>query len=251
MTMPGAYDSGDSGGRTEWPFRSLLASVPDRDRSLLLELGVARRYDRGTNLIRINEPGGEVFLITEGCVKILGDSVEGNPALLAIRVAGDIVGEMAVLDGQPRSATVQAASLTRARVISAATLHTFLEANPATQAALHISVSTKFREAIQHRSDLNGAPVVMRLARVIYKLGSSYGEETSEGVLIRAPLSQADLAALVGTTEQSIRRAMAELRDEGLVLPRYRRTIITDVHRLGQKISGQIPDGPGPARKKR
>jgi CRP-like cAMP-binding protein len=230
-------------GEGRWPLRSLLASIPARERLELLGLGLPRRYDRGEILIRAGEPGREVFLIVDGCVKVLADSVEGNPALLAVRTAGDVVGELSILDGQPRSATVQAANLTRVRVISAGDLRGFLTAYPATAAAVQSSVTAKLREAIRDRIDLNGAPVVMRLARVIYKLGSTYGEDAPEGVVVSVPLSQADLGSLAGTTEQSVRRALATLREDGLVCPHYRKLIITDIYRLREMVDGRAPGG--------
>src|SRR5579862_9021211 len=115
--------------------------------------------------MRHGEPGHEAFLILEGCTKAIGDNPEGHQALLAVRMAGNIVGELSILDGQPRSATVQAASLTRVRVISGTELRDFIADHPATEAALQASVAAKLREAIRDRIDLNGAPVALRLAR--------------------------------------------------------------------------------------
>jgi len=230
--------SGDNG---RWPVRCLLASVPPPDRPGLLRIGVLRRYDRGDILMRDGEAGQDAFLITDGCVKVLGDNAEGNPALLAVRMTGDLVGELSVLDGKPRSSTVQAASPTRTRVIPGRDLLAFLSTHPATAAAVHNNVTAKLREAIRDRIDLNGAPVALRLARVILKLGTAYGTEVPEGVLIGAPLSQADFGSLVGTTEQSIRRALGTLRDEGLVLSHYRKLIVTDMNRLREMAHGRAP----------
>lgn len=189
--------------------------------------------------MRLGEPGHEAFLIIEGCTKIVGDNPEGHPALLAVRMAGDMVGELSLLDGQPRSATVQAASLTRVQVISGTDLRGFIARHPATGSALQASVTAKLREAIRDRIDLNGAPVMLRLARVIWKLGNACGTPVPEGILISAPLSQADLGSLVGTTEQSIRRTLSTLRDLGLVRSRYREFVITDMGRLREMAMGR------------
>jgi CRP/FNR family cyclic AMP-dependent transcriptional regulator len=224
--------------KDSWTPRSLLASVPETDRLALLRLGRPRRYERGDTLARSGEPGGSAFLIIDGCVKITGESAEGHPALLAIRISGDIVGELSVLDGEPRSASIQAATPLRTRIISAAELRQFLATRPATAAALQNSVAGKLREAIRDRIELNGAPVILRLARVIWKLGRTCGTETRDGVLISA-FSQADLGALAGTTEQSIRRALATLRSEGMVRSEYRKLLITDMRRLREMATGK------------
>jgi CRP/FNR family cyclic AMP-dependent transcriptional regulator len=161
-------------------------------------------------------------------------------------MAGDMVGELSVLDGEPRSATVQAATVMRVRSVAAAQLREFAKSRPAVGAALQRSVTAKLREAIRDRIELNGVPVVTRLARVIWKLGCTCGAEAPDGVVISA-LSQADLAALAGTTEQSVRRALAALRKEGLVRSEYRRIVVTDMDRLRLLATGR-PAGP-PARR--
>src|SRR5579863_1725465 len=95
------------GGRLveEYLPHSLLSSLPPRERADVLALGTVRRFTRHEHLTRIGEPGREVFVIISGCVKIFADSVEGRPILLAVRLAGDIIGELAALDGRPRTAT--------------------------------------------------------------------------------------------------------------------------------------------------
>jgi CRP/FNR family transcriptional regulator, cyclic AMP receptor protein len=221
-----------------WAPRSLLASVPEAERLDLLRLGRPRRYDRGELLARSGEPGRWAFLIIDGCVKITGESAEGHPALLAIRISGDLVGELSVLDGEPRSASIQAATPLRTRIIPAAELLGFMADRPVAAAALQNSVAAKLREAIRDRIELNGAPVTLRLAKVIWKLGRTCGIETPDGVLISA-FSQADLGALAGTTEQSIRRALTTLRGEGLVRSDYRKLLITDMQGLRKMTKGQ------------
>lgn len=232
----------NSNGYDAWPPRSLLASVPASERLALLKIGRPRRYDRGDILIRRGEPGNEAFLILDGCTKVTGDNPEGHPALLALRMAGDIVGELSLLDGEPRSATIQAAKLTRVRAIGAADFREFMARHPATAAAVQISVTAKLREAIRDRIELNGAPVVLRLARVLWKLGNSCGAVTPEGVVISAPLSQADLGSVIGTTEQSIRRTLSTLRDLGLVRSHYRELVITDMNKLQELAMGRSPE---------
>lgn len=218
-----------------------MASLTETDRAAFLALGTARGFDRGSVLMRFGETGCEAHLITGGCVKVLGADPHGHTTLLAIRMPGDIVGELSVLDGRPRSATVMAAAPTRVRAISGTVLRGLLRSRPAIGTAVQNSVNAKLREAIGHRTATTGAPVVKRLVRVLEKLGRYCGKRTGEGLVITAPLSQADLAALVGTTEQSIRRALASLRGSGLLITRYRQLVITDTARL----AAMSQDAPG------
>lgn len=178
------------------------------------------------------DSGAECFVVMRGLLKVVGESKDGNNALLAIRVPGDVVGEIAVLDGKPRSATVVAAVQTWTRVISGERLLAHLVERPTTALAFNRMTTAKLRESTNHRTDLNGAPVVLRLARVMQRLASEYGEDTAEGLFIGVPLSQADLAGLVGSTEQSVRRALSALREAEVISTRYRRVFVTDAYRL-------------------
>jgi CRP-like cAMP-binding protein len=226
---------------SEYLPRSFLSSLPERERTEFQELGTARRFTRDQSLTRIGEPGHDAFLITSGCVKILADSAEGRQILLAVRMAGDLVGELAVLDGQPRSATVKAAEPVSARAISGADLVGYLAAHPVAANAVRDTIAARLREAAAHRIEVNNsAPVLRRLARALCVLGDQYGVPVPGGVLIGAPLSQADMSSLIATTEQSVRKALSRLRSDGLVRWDYRKTIITDLGGL-RKVAGIRP----------
>lgn len=209
---------------------SFLASLPAGERAEFLGLGATRRFSRDQPLTRIGEPGREAFVITDGYVKIFADSAEGHPILLAVRAPGDLVGELAALDGRLRSATAKAANAVSVRVISAADLNDFLAGHPAAALAVRDTIAARLREATAHRIALNNsAPVLRRLASALCMFGQEHGIGVPDGVLIAVPLSQADMSSLIATTEQSVRRALAALRGQGLVRWDYRKTVITDL----------------------
>jgi len=195
-------------------------------------------FARAKPLARIGARGDEAFLITSGFVKILADSAEGRTILLAVRMPGDLVGELAALDGRPRTASVQAASQVTATVISAAAMTEHMSNRPVVAAAVRDTLTARLREAVEYRIELdNAAPVLRRLARGLCLLAERCGRPAPDGTLIAAPLSQADLSCLVSTTEQSLRRALATLRGSGAVRWEYRTAVITDLDRL-REIAG-------------
>jgi CRP/FNR family transcriptional regulator, cyclic AMP receptor protein len=168
-----------------------------------------------------------------GCVKIFADSVDGRLVLLSVRMPGDLVGELAPLDGQLRSATGRAAGPVVARTIGATVLNGYLAAHPAADRAVRDRIVARLREATQERIQVNNAsPVPRRLAWALCLLAERYGVPVPDGVLVDVPLSQADIASLIATTEQSVRKALAGLRAEGVVRWTYRKTVITDLDRL-------------------
>ena len=90
----------------------------------------------------------------------------------------------------------------------------------------------ELRRATQHRVFLSGAPVGVRLALVLNHLVETYGRRCAEGVRIDVPLSQPELASLIGASEPSLHRALTELRARHVIGTRYRRLVVHDVAAL-------------------
>ncbi|MGH3992583.1 MAG: Crp/Fnr family transcriptional regulator [Pseudonocardiaceae bacterium] len=213
---------------TRWPQGSLLGSLSQPEQAELLTLGAQRTVGRNEVLIHQAASGRDLYLLLRGCVKVLSTSAAGHTVLLAVRLAGDLVGELAALDGLPRSATVITAARTTLRSIGHVEFGAHLATRPAVAAAVHRSVVAKLRQATRFRSDTSGSSVLVRLARVLDLLGMSYGRESPAGVLVDVYLTQAELAALIGAAEVSVQRALGELRTRGLVRTGYRQLLIID-----------------------
>lgn len=221
-----------------FPKGSFLAGLPPRTRSAFLELGTAREFTPGTVLVREGDPTTHVCLLLDGCVKVTGTTPEGELALLAIRVGGDLVGELAAMDSQPRTATVTAAGRVRARIFSQAEFRRFLSQVPEAALAVTTSVGAKLRWATRRRIDFGSREVRIRLARVLIELSLSYGIPAGEDLELGVSLTQPELAALVGAAEPTVHRALAQLRRENVVETGYRRLRIRDRSRLAALAEG-------------
>lgn len=215
-----------------WPSGSFLASLNTDDRAVLLSLGTSRHFRPGAALVRSGEPGTDVTLLLSGCVKVMADSKDGRPILLAVRVMGDLIGELAALDDKPRSATVVAAVPTRTRVMSRKAFLDFVTARPAVGLTLQRSIVGKLRMATRYRIDVSGAPVIVRVARILDQLATSYGRTGPTAVHIDVPLTQPEIAALVGAALPSVERALATLRNDGLIVTGYRHFAIRNLPAL-------------------
>ena len=96
----------------EWPSTTYLGSLQAPTLEALLRLGAFQRFKRGEALVHEGERDARsVLFLTSGCVKVTAGDEKGAEALLAIRVSGDIIGELALIDGEPRSATVVACQI--------------------------------------------------------------------------------------------------------------------------------------------
>mgnify|MGYP002620451504 CR=1 FL=1 len=180
----------------------------------------------------------EVYVIISGFVRVVNHTAQGEEAMIAIRTCGDLVGELAALDGKPRLSTAIAASTITARVIDAPRLRAFTAAHPVVADAISRSVMAKFRAATRYRVATGQPSVLTRVALVLAHLADIYGRPITAGVLIDIPLPQRDLASLVGVAEKSVARAYRELRDCGVIDVAYRRVLIRDLARLYRYIEG-------------
>jgi CRP-like cAMP-binding protein len=222
-------------GRGPWPPGSLLASLREAGRQRLLAAGAKQQYaGAGRVLIREGDSGTVVYLLLAGSVKVTGATDEGD-ALLAIRVGGDIVGELAALDGRPRLATVTTAGPVIALVIGGTEFVGLLGRDPELGLAVTRGVTDKLRTATSRRVEFTGCDVNTRFARVLLELAERYGEQTPAGTTIGCPLTQSELATLAGAAEPTVQRALRQLKADGIVATGYRVTTVLDMNALRQR----------------
>ncbi|WP_298560749.1 Crp/Fnr family transcriptional regulator [Streptomyces luteogriseus] len=220
------YDS------VEWPARSLLGAVPSEARRELLGLGVPARFEAGKVLIGEGARDRHLLVLLSGFAKVTARVENGEESLLAVRVGGDSVGEMAALDGSPRSATVTACGPLAARVVQPAALHALLAKRPEVHLALTGILADRLRWANRRRLDFKGYPAKVRLARLLVELATLYGRPVEGGMVLGCRLTQPELAALTGAAETTVHKGLRDLRRDGLLETGYGSTVIRDLHRL-------------------
>lgn len=226
MSSPEQYD------RTIWAPESLLAGLSARDRGTILALGHARQYHGGEVFFNQGDPSSFVLIIIDGYVKITAVSESGTESLVAIRTAGDIIGELSAFDGRPRSATARAADAVLARVIMKPELHRLLRENFSIASAFNQAVAAKLRQATRRRVDFR-RDTRSRLAQVLVELyhGSATSRRDEKMAII---VTQSELAGLIGASEPAVHKALRALRDAKIIDTGYGRLTITDMSRLRQ-----------------
>jgi CRP/FNR family transcriptional regulator, cyclic AMP receptor protein len=206
--------------------------LSEGERDGLLALQASREYSMGTRLFMEGDTTRHVVVLHSGWVKVVADAEEGGLALLALRSRGDLVGEQAALDNEPRSASVICASLVRAHVIPQEPFRQYLADHPNVHFAVSRTLSAKLRSETRRRVNFSGLGLDVRLARVLSDLVLMNSRPTGAGIEVGYALTQPELAAMVGVSEPSIQRALRQLRDDGIVDTGYRRTVILDMAAL-------------------
>lgn len=222
---------------TAWPANSLLGRLSAPTREALLRLGTRRVHPDGDRLILEGEPGRHAFLLLQGWFKVLASTDRGPEALMAIRCGGDLVGELSLIDGRPRSASVRAAGNGVSRQIDRAAFFTFLARHEDASAEVLHAMAGKLRWATRRRQEFSSGSVQVRVARVLVELVRSYGRPDRDGRATCSMISQSDLAALVGASDATMYRCLRDLRSKNVIHTGYRRLTVLDLDVL-QDIAG-------------
>ncbi len=214
-----------------------------QDRSALEELGTVRNYRQGDVLLREGDHADLVMIVRTGRVKVVTVAESGYETLLAHRGPGDLIGEMAVIDGETRSASVVAVEPAQVVVVSAEAFRTFVATHPQVVGALVSSITRRLRESDRRRSDLGAYPTGIRLARHLLELAERHGDRQPDGsVVITLRVTHRDLAAAIGSSRESVGRDLKAFRSDGLIVNRGRTIVVPDVVTLRVFAYGEIPD---------
>ncbi|WP_261560567.1 Crp/Fnr family transcriptional regulator [Frankia tisae] len=229
-------------GTFQWPPHSVLGRLPASSRAEILKSGHFREYSREETFIREDDRTDFVVLLLQGWVKITAATENGGTALLAIRHGGDLVGELAGLDSEPRSATATAAGSVVAKMIRAEEFLSLLRRAPDVHQVVSSTIGAKLRSATRRHVEFGGCSVAMRVARVVFELQRAYGSDAGQGARsVGIPLTQPELAGLVGAAEPTVHKALRELRQRGILDTGYRSLLIRDLVQLQR--AANLPAG--------
>ncbi|GAA4211434.1 Crp/Fnr family transcriptional regulator [Microbispora amethystogenes] len=214
----------------DWPSRTFLGSLTPDDRDRLLQIGTASRFDSGELLLRKGDSPEDIFLLLHGLVKVEAVTEGGRIVILATRIAGDLVGELGTLDGTPQEVNIVAVGSLVAYRIRREEFLRFLYESPHAAIALTRTITNQLRRATMHRIEID-SPVTVRLARFLLYLAERPRKRTSEGVHLQH-LTQSELAAMVGTRENTLHKALRSLRNAGVITTSYGSVIIHDLDKI-------------------
>jgi CRP/FNR family transcriptional regulator, cyclic AMP receptor protein len=211
---------------------TFLALLSAGERESLYGIGQRRSFPPGTVLMFQNECDDRVMMLVAGRVKVTRIESEGHEILLSVRDPGDLLGELAFVDGDPRVATVTALEPVVALVTTAQSFRHHLETTPRVAVVLLEIVTRRFRESTLKRSQFGSSDTMGRLAARIVELAERYGEASDEGITVISPISQEDLAAWTGASRAGVAEALRALRDLGWVHTDRRKLVVRDLDAL-------------------
>lgn len=213
------------------PSPPFLDALDERSRAGLQERATARSWPAGATLFHEGDEADRVLILTSGLVKAVAVSDDGQTTALALRGPGQILGELAAVDGGTRSASVVAIEAVEALSIPVAAFREFLRDQPGAALALLAGVADRLRNASRRQAEFGTLDATARVARMLAELGDTYGEPVADGLRIEL-VSQDELASLCGASREAVARALRTLRDDDVVRTGRRTVTISDVGRL-------------------
>ena len=178
-----------------------------------------------------------IAIILSGVVKITASTTTGREALLGLRGAGEIVGELAALYGSPRSATVRALNDVEARLIAASVFQQRLRQDPDALFAVLSAVIGRLRESDRRRLEFTGFDVLERVSLLLAELARTHGEAAvGDAVTIGLRLSQEEIAGATGASREAVAKALRQLRTRGVVSTARQRIVVLDLNALRPRL---------------
>jgi CRP-like cAMP-binding protein len=221
-----------TGPATTRPAAEFLDLLSEADRAELIRCGVRRDWAPGEVLFAEGERSDFVVILARGQVKVTCAIEAGGEVLLAVRGPGTLLGEIAAIDGEPRSATVVALEPVSAIVVPFVDFSDYLLGHLEAAILLLRLVASRLRDADRKRFEFGAFDTTGRVAARLVELAERFGSPVAEGVRIRMPLSQDELAAWTGASREAVARSLRLMRAQGWISTGRKNVIVRDLPAL-------------------
>lgn len=204
--------------RIEWLKRvSIFSDLDEASLSGLEALFKEKSFEKDALVVGQEDPGDSLYVLTEGRVKVVLYGPSGREVILSTFKPGDFFGEMSLLDNQPRSANVIAIEDSRMLVLDRQSFAKHLSQNPKTALNVLSEMSKRLRRADAIIGNLALLDVFGRVARFLRELAKTDGKETADGIEILKRPTQSEIAAMIGTSRETVSRALSEFQRRGFL----------------------------------
>ncbi len=226
-----------------WDTDQFWSSLTEAEARSLRGRGRMTRWRRDEVLFHEHDRSDWVVVLMTGQVKVATGTQLGGEVVLAVRDRGALVGELAAIDRQPRSATVTALKETIGLVVLLPEFDAFLAEHPRVAAMLPRMVVSRLRDADRKRVEFGAQDTTGRVAARLVELAERFGQPAGDGVQIAMPLSQDELASWTGSSREAVSKALGALRSLGWIETSRLRVVIRDLAALRARARGDAVSG--------
>jgi CRP/FNR family cyclic AMP-dependent transcriptional regulator len=169
-------------------------------------------------LFNAGDPGNGCYWINDGLLKVTVDSASGGQRILAILGPGTLVGEAAILDAAPRSASVYAVRESRLAHVSRTAFDSFAFNHPEVYRYITILLMRRLRDIDDAVAATSFLPLKGRVARALLSLADAFGKDVGSGrILVQQKINQTDLAAMAGIARENVNRILRDWIRDGAI----------------------------------
>ncbi len=212
--------------------RDVLAATPlfailgREELTALADLAGERRVARDTVVMHRGDPDCSLLVLVLGRLRAGAVSIEGREVTIGLMEPGAVLGEVALLDGRPRSLDVVAMADSLLLSVERRDFLPFLLARPELMLRLMVLLCDRLRRNSTAYEDLALAPLAVRLARLLLTLADVHGAPTPDGVQIRLALSQRDMATQIAATRERVNKQLRQWHEAGVLGGRGGRLVL-------------------------
>jgi len=191
----------------------LFSELNEQELAEVASLAQVRSIPRDTTIFHEGDTSDAIFVVIQGRVKIVTTSTDGKEFILTVLGAGQIFGEMALLEAASRSASVITVTAVEVLMISRSDFDHLLNSNPGISRKLMAILSRRLRRANSKMESLAYMDVAGRLARYLLDLARDHGQKLGNGwVVVRRP-THSDIAHSIGTSRETVSRLINEFEE--------------------------------------
>lgn len=216
-----------------------LRQLSREDAETLLAKVRRRKIARHEPVVRAGSAGDDVGILLEGRVKLVAFGADRREVVLAIRGAGELIGEMAALAGQRRTASAVAMEEAEVGFMRSEEFREYLAEHPQASLILIRMLIRRLSEATREVVDLATQDSVGRVAKRLLELAADHGTQTPEGTRIELSLTQDELASWTGATRETVSRALRLMRRLGWIVTDNRSITVLDAAAMRDRIGEQ------------
>ena len=214
----------------------VFSTLSDDELAHVARVTMARRFDAGATVFKEGDEGSTCYIVRAGRTRAIREHPDGRSITLAHFGPGDIFGEMAMLDGERRSATVEATEDTEAIAILSADMHRLLREHADISVKLIAALGQRLRDTNERLTRQSFQTVQSRVAATLVQLVAAARESGAGEGDVLITTTQAELAQLAGTSRESASRFLAVLERAGIIAQGRGRLTVHDPEALGRYV---------------
>lgn len=220
-----------------------MEQLQDTYKNELHSLGKVRTFDKNDFIFKANGNDQSVYILKSGRVKIFISSVSGRDVVMWFAVAGEIFGLAESLQEKPRLIYARAAEPCEVLCVAYSEFKEWLTSHPDIAFSLMKIMAVRMRELSLRFLSLASGNIQVEIAQLLVRLGVSHGRPAGEHIHMGIPLTEQDIADMVGTTRQGVSTCLAQMKRQGIVDTERHYLIIKQPDGL-QQIAEGVKDMP-------